>query len=178
MLSQRTRLLSAALVGLVTLNGCATQTRNPTAYRANVLGEGVTWVRANTAYRDLSPVKSWVEATPQEMETRMRQVGFDPETTAYYDCRDESIHFRADLDLSNIAIQSVMIHELIHHGQCVRGAFPTDMCQREKEPTQIQVAFVRYFKTVRTTNAEQAGRLEKAAKILESKYPKSCGPLY
>jgi len=125
----------------------ATTIRDQAAVQA--MDRAVDWIRVNTNFRELSrPCYLWTPAaelarragpSPAPEDSQLR-------VAAVYNCGERFIYLRDDLGLHLHLelVQSVLVHVLVHHAQCLHGHIPRmPVCELEQQAYAIQSSFLR-----------------------------------
>lgn len=113
------------------------------------------WVSSNTPYTDITPPNY-----AQLDETQMQAFGQNrlllQNGNAYYLCSGQTMIVRTDIDLRNIYHQSIVVHEVVHHGQCTAHRMGNDPCAKEREAYAAQINYLRYRAAHATADKLQA----------------------
>lgn len=126
----------------------------------------LAWISANTDYRDLPPPNAWQQLSPQELQAVSDHSG-GPAGGGVYRCSTKTVYLRADLDTDNVGAVSEIVHELVHHAQCVTGWTRLSPCEKEREAYAVQLKFVQQY-------APAPGAKERAAEVLGKAADAAC----
>ncbi len=129
--------------------------------------DAIAWVRANTPYTELTSPRFWVSLSPDDMAAKV----LDRNVTAYYVCSETALYYRTDFNVRNLFGASILIHELVHHGQCITRR-ARNSCAWEQESYAIQAKFLRSYKA--RQDAANAERLERVAVEVERTANQAC----
>ncbi|MSO89855.1 MAG: hypothetical protein EXQ89_07830 [Rhodospirillaceae bacterium] len=127
----------------------------------------MAWVQANSPYTELTSPRFWVSLSPDDMAAKV----LDRNVTAYYVCSETALYYRTDFDVRNLFGASILIHELVHHGQCITRR-ARNSCAWEQEAYAIQAKFLRSYKA--RQDAANAERLERVASQVEQTANQAC----
>ncbi len=127
----------------------------------------IAWLQANSPYSELTAPRFWVSLSPDDMAAKV----LDRNVTAFYVCSENAIYYRTDFNVGNLFGASLLIHELVHHGQCVTRR-ARDRCAWEQEAYAIQAKFLRSYKA--RQDAATAERLEPVAGEVEQTATRAC----
>jgi hypothetical protein len=145
---------------------------------ARTIDDSLKWLSENSDYRleDLRPSPTWAEMTPQQFRTQAinHQANENPdEIVGMYVCRYRAFYFNTRFDLGDMLAQSFVVHEMVHHGQCLKNRFAHDDCGAEREAYALQAKWLR---AQAAANPRHRDWIDRTAKIAESAAAdKSCG---
>jgi hypothetical protein len=129
----------------------------------------IRWIEANSHYRNLPPLRTWMELTPEEMNRQALSNGMRSAFAIYF-CNAQSIALLGRLedgraiDWNRPFSQGVLVHELTHHAQCAAGRFSgLNRCALEKEAYAMQAQYLREQARLHPDPAERAQSAENAA---------------
>ncbi len=105
--------------------------------------QSIEWIAQNSDYRDVEPPRNWAQLDEQAMANETVKRRIDPRTTAFYECSSQTMFFRSDIDLTRVAVQSSVLHETVHHAQCVNHRLRGDLCGMEREAYGLQARWLR-----------------------------------
>lgn len=143
--------------------------------------EAIRWIEANSQYRNLPPLRTWMELTPEEMNRQALSNGMRSAFAIYY-CNAQSIALLSRLEdgrainWSRPFSRSVLVHELTHHAQCAAGRFSgLNRCGLEKEAYAMQARYLREQAQLHSDPAERALSAENAAAYEKIAAGDGCG---
>jgi hypothetical protein len=130
--------------------------------------DAIRWIEANSRYRNLPPLRTWMELTPEDMNRQALNNGMRSAFAIYF-CNAQSIALLSRLqdgraiNWSRPFSQSILVHELTHHAQCAAGRFSgLNRCALEKEAYAMQ-ARTHPDAAERALSADNAAAYEKIA---------------
>lgn len=137
---------------------------------------GLCWIERNSPYRNIPPPRFWLELDKQQMRTRSINAGMRGGIYAMYNCHERAVYFPAGADMRLIVPQSALVHELVHHAQCVNHRPRGDGCEYEREAYFLQAGYVRFVaeNSVADVKAEDRQRLHDLARQIEDHADKAC----
>jgi hypothetical protein len=127
------------------------------------------WIERNSTYTNLPPPQHWVEVTDAHMQSLgQRATTRGGDTAALYNCRAAALYFKKGFDARKLSEQSMLVHELTHHAQCVNQKLANsaaNVCANETEAYAMQAKFIRSAAAQRDDEEkrkiiEAAGKLE------------------
>lgn len=133
----------------------------------HAIENALCWIERHSPYGNLPPPQLWLELHPYHMHQLSAWMPAGS-ATALYNCREKAVYFRKGFNQARLGDQSVLLHELVHHAQCVQGQFardPAAACAREREAYGLQAKFLRYVAGQRPDDGESAKLVEAAAKL-------------
>lgn len=106
--------------------------------RADTLSEAVRWVNENTKY-DIEKMPSVHFGTPEVLST-LKYNNPSIEVLGLYECSTRRLWLTFGFATQDRFQKSIIIHELVHHAQCVTGAHALARCgsDLEEEAYDIQ----------------------------------------
>lgn len=116
------------------------------ASRLQALNIARNWLQANTAYKQIPEIRTWVKLSPGQMADQARRggvVGPANQVSAIYSCGANTLYLMDGVNFNDVAMLSLLVHELTHHAQCSTGASFADLCAVEREAYLNQQRFVR-----------------------------------
>jgi hypothetical protein len=127
------------------------------------------WLHANTAYRQIPEIRSWVMLSAEQMAAQARQGGLPGSAArvpaAIYSCGQNRLYLQDGVNFHDIAILSVLVHELTHHAQCLARVSFADICAIEREAYLNQQKFVRWVQARLASTGQPLGpEVEKFAR--------------
>jgi hypothetical protein len=128
------------------------------------------WIERNSDYKNIAPPTAWVVVTPQQMQARMRAGGvFEDASFARYYCSEKTIYFRDDADFGTLGAIDTLLHELVHHAQCVTQRHGSDICAKESEAYALQARYIRWVldNQLRSAESETKERIRLSASRVE-----------
>ena len=114
--------------------------------RQQAVNIAIDWIEKNTRYKQVPMVGHWVELSGEQMAAqavRGHVFGDPHQVSAIYSCGADTLYFRNDVNFYDVAILSLLVHELTHHAQCLAHVPMNDTCAVEREAYRNQQAFVR-----------------------------------
>ncbi len=144
--------------------------------RDTSIESGLCWIERNSGYRDIPAPRFWMELDEKQMRAQSHRVRGTMAAAAMYNCHEQAVYFPAGIDLKHIGPQSMLVHELVHHAQCVNHKPMGDGCDWEREAYALQANYVRFIVGVAGAKLTSADRtvLEKAATEIEDFADKAC----
>jgi hypothetical protein len=128
---------------------CQAKARQATDERNAQIALTLCWLDENSEYRKLGPPAYWVELPKDEMAA-MGQRRLNRNASAAYFCSDKTMYMTQGWDWRDLGVRSVLVHELVHYGQCVAGRmsqtrqnFESESCENEREALTLQAKFLR-----------------------------------
>jgi hypothetical protein len=122
----------------------------------------ISWIERNSTYKNIPPVKYWMELSQDEISARLTREGSaHVYAEALYECSSQTLILRKDMKPGNIATWGIIIHELTHHAQCVNGKMGGERCALEREAYSLQAE---YYRQTAAAPANAANAKEIAAK--------------
>jgi hypothetical protein len=126
------------------------QPRNEHPRRRNVpvkelIAALLLWIGQNSDYTNLTAPKYWMELAQEQVDERSRLKTSHRQSGAFamYECDSQTLILRAGFDFSWTWEQSVLLHELVHHAQCLRNGRYDDLCAAEREAYTLQAKYLR-----------------------------------
>lgn len=105
------------------------------------------WLQANTAYKQIPDIQSWVSLSVEQMAAQARRGNVAATETrvpaAIYSCGQNRLYLQEGVNFFDPAILSLLVHELTHHAQCLARVPMNDICAIEREAYLNQQRFVR-----------------------------------
>lgn len=146
--------------------------------RSAMVEYSLCWIERNSAYKVASPPRFWVELSPSQMRD-MSLRGGRGTAGAMYRCAEQGVYFPAGADYRDLATQSMMVHELVHHAQCVNHFPQSDACGAEREAYALQAQFIRFATSLMASQLAGAEklRMRDAADRIEQHAGKACADL-
>jgi len=108
------------------------------------------WLHDNTDYKQIPDISSWVVLSDERMIAQARVGGDLPGRGVrhvpgfIYNCGERRLYQQQGVNFFDIAILSLLVHELTHHAQCLTGKSFADICAIEREAYLNQQRFVRW----------------------------------
>ncbi len=143
--------------------------------------DAIRWIEANSHYRNLPPLRTWMELTPEEMNRQALTNGMRSAFAIYF-CNAQSIALLSQLQDGRTInwdrpfSQAVLVHELTHHAQCAAGRFSgLNRCALEKEAYAMQARYLREQARIHPDPAERALSAENAAAYEKTAAGDGCG---
>jgi hypothetical protein len=143
--------------------------------------EAMRWIEANSSYRNLPPLRTWMELTPDEMNRQALSNGMRSAFAIYF-CNAQSVALLSRLedgrpiDWSRPFSQAILVHEMIHHAQCTTGRFSgLNRCILEKEAYAMQAKYLREQASAHPNPAERSLSAENAAEYEKIAAGDGCG---
>jgi hypothetical protein len=136
------------------------------------------WVEQNSSYKELRPPRGLVELDIRVIWDMGWRNGYPMYAAqALYKCSDQTIYLVQGRDYRQLQSQSTLVHELVHHAQCLRHSVALtrhEQCDREREAYAIQAKFIRFIgETVKRSDEEKANLL-RAADLTEKNSERAC----
>ncbi len=105
----------------------------------------LVWIGQSSDYRSVAAPRYWMELTPKEIDSRARADTAHGRSgaLAMYECDSHTLVLRADFDFGRVWERSILLHELVHHAQCLRKGRYDDLCAAEREAYALQARFLR-----------------------------------
>lgn len=136
------KLALSLLLALVWLTPAAAQ--DDWADMKSIIARSLRWIERSTDYKDLEPPRHWVELSAEQIGARGGNTVYDGgRVFALYSCSEKTLYIRKDADLSRVGVQSYILHEMVHHAQCVNHRLQSDGCGREREAYALQAKWLR-----------------------------------
>ena len=139
-------LLFAIIVALAT-PAFAQSPRGDEAAKQQALSIARDWLHANTRYKQIPEIRSWVNLSAAQMAERARRGGLPGSQAnvpaAIYSCGQSTLYLQDGVNFFDVAILSLLVHELTHHAQCTARVSFADLCAIEREAYVNQQRFVR-----------------------------------
>lgn len=168
-------LFLAALLSLGWLTPASAQ--DDWADMKSIIARSLRWIEQNTEYRDLEPPRHWVEMSGEQLSARSGSTVHDGgRVLALYSCGERTLYIRKDSDLSRVGVQSFVLHEMVHHAQCLHRRLQADACGREREAYALQGKWLRDQVERYSLPADKKWLLDSAASA-ESYADKACSNL-
>lgn len=103
------------------------------------------WIGQNSDYKTVAAPRYWMELNQEQIDERagVKTSHGNVAAVAMYECDSHTLILRSDLDLGRTWEQSVLLHELVHHAQCLRRGRYDDLCAAEREAYALQAKFLR-----------------------------------
>jgi hypothetical protein len=104
------------------------------------------WLAQNTTYRHIPPIRFFVPLSAEKMAaqaTRGNVPTGERQASAIYSCGADTLYYREGVNFADIAMLSIMVHELTHNAQCKTGVPMRDLCEVEREAYRNQQRFLR-----------------------------------
>lgn len=121
--------------------------RTDEAAKQQALNIARDWLQANTTYKQIPEIRTWVSLPRERMADQARRGGLPGSANhvpaAIYSCGQSTLYLQEGVDFFDMAILSVLVHELTHHAQCTTGRSFADICAVEREAYLNQQRFVR-----------------------------------
>jgi hypothetical protein len=115
--------------------------------RATAVKLASDWLAQNTAYKQIPPVRHWVPLSVEKMAAQAGRGGVPTgarKAAAIYSCGNDTMYYQDGVNFMDIAILSLMVHELTHDAQCSAGLIgKRDLCSIEREAYTNQQKFLR-----------------------------------
>lgn len=125
----------------------AAQPRTDDAAKQQALKIALDWLHANTAYKQIPEIRTWVNLSAEQMSAQARRGGLPGSAThvpaAIYTCGQSTLYLQDGVNFFDPAILSLLVHELTHHAQCLARVPMNDICAIEREAYLNQQRFVR-----------------------------------
>jgi hypothetical protein len=141
-------LLLLALLGLA-MPAAAQAPRTDEAAKQQALKIALDWLQANTSYKQIPDIGSWVNLSPEQMSAQARRGNLPGSAThvpaAIYSCGQSRLYLQDGVNFFDVAILSLLVHELTHHAQCTARVSFADICAIEREAYLNQQNFVRWM---------------------------------
>lgn len=136
-----------------------------------------TWMRAHTSLPAIGqPCIVWAaQDHTQILRAALPAVGtVGASPLASFNCTTFTIYLREDTfgELDNPVSISMIVHELVHHAQCLEHGFGGTRCQKERQAYRVQADYLRYLArngptfVSRNFLLEEATRYEQTAEQL------------
>ena len=123
------------------------QPRTDEAAKQQALKIAVDWLQANTAYKQIPEIRTWVNLSAEQMAAQARRGGLPGSSShvpaAIYSCGESKLFLQDGVNFFDPAILSLLVHELTHHAQCLARVPMNDICAIEREAYLNQQRFVR-----------------------------------
>jgi len=123
------------------------QPRTDDAAKQQALKIARDWLQANTGYKQIPDIQSWVNLSPEHMAAQARRGDLPGSAThvpaAIYSCGESRLYMQEGVNFFDPAILSLLVHELTHHAQCTARVSFADICAIEREAYLNQQRFVR-----------------------------------
>lgn len=105
----------------------------------------LVWIGENSDYKTVAAPRYWMELGQKQIDERagIRTGDGKAGTLAMYECDSRTLILRSDLDFSRPWEQSILLHELVHHAQCLRHGRYDNLCAAEREAYALQARFLR-----------------------------------
>jgi hypothetical protein len=135
--------------------------------REHAIDSALCWIERNSEYRNLPRPFLWTEATDRYIAS-LGSGRAAKSAAALYNCWNQAVYFVKGFDQGKLGDQSVLLHELVHHAQCVYDRTARDraaICEREREAYGLQAKFLRYVAERRSGDLETPKLLEAAEKV-------------
>jgi hypothetical protein len=165
----------AAMLGLSPVAQAAAQDL-PERFR-----EAMRWIETNSHYRNLPPLRTWMELTPEAMNRQALSNGMRSAFAIYF-CNAQSVAVLSRLEdgrainWSRPFSQAILVHEMTHHAQCAAGRFSgLNRCALEKEAYAMQARFLREQAQLHRDPAERKLSAENAAEYEKIAAGDGCG---
>lgn len=119
----------------------------PASDMARMIDESLRWIAANSDYRydDMKPAPSWAELTVEQLRVQAGNLGINGDPTdivGVYICEYRAFYYNSSRDPQSLLSQSFVVHEMVHHGQCMKRRFMNDDCAAEKEAYLLQAKWL------------------------------------
>ena len=104
------------------------------------------WLQKNTAYKHIPELRTWVPLSNEQMAAQAKRggvLGDATQASAIYVCGKDMMYIREGVNFRDVAVLSLLVHELTHHAQCLNRVPMTDLCKIEREAYVNQQRFVR-----------------------------------
>lgn len=123
--------------------------RTDEAAKQQALKIATDWLQANTAYKQIPEIHSWVNLSAAQMSAQARRGSLPGSATnvpaAIYSCGQNRLYLQEGVNFFDVAILSLLVHELTHHAQCLARVSFADICAIEREAYLNQQNFVRWM---------------------------------
>lgn len=153
-------LVLLALLALVAPAG-AQQLRTDEAAKQQALKIALDWLQANTTYKQIPEIRSWVNLSAEQMSARARGGNLPGSATrvpaAIYSCGQNTLYLQQGVNFFDAAILSLLVHELTHHAQCLARVPMNDICAVEREAYLNQQRFVRWMQARLASTGQPLG---------------------
>jgi hypothetical protein len=120
--------------------------------------EALRWIELNSDYRNLAPPRSYSVVSNEEMRRHAMNLASASGANAMYTCASQHVWLRDAFNPKQIYDQSVLVHELTHHAQCVTGRAASNPCEKEREAYELQY---KYLMQKATENRDKLPELRK-----------------
>lgn len=114
--------------------------------RAQAVRIATEWLHKNTAYKNIPELRTWVSLSPTQMAEQAKRggvLGDAAQASAIYVCGKDMMYIREGVNFRDVAVLSLLVHELTHHAQCLNRVPMNDLCAIEREAYLNQQRFVR-----------------------------------
>lgn len=114
--------------------------------RRQAVAIATQWLEANTAYKAIPEIRNWVVVSPDQMAqqaVRGHVLGDSRQVSAIYSCGEDKLYFLSGVNFYDVAILSILVHELTHHAQCAAHVPMQNLCPIEREAYLNQQRFLR-----------------------------------
>ncbi len=114
--------------------------------RAQAVRIATDWLQKNTVYKQIPELRTWVPLSNAQMAEQARRggvLGDATQASAIYVCGKDMMYIREGVNFGDVAVLSLLVHELTHHAQCLNRMPMTDLCKIEREAYVNQQRFVR-----------------------------------
>lgn len=147
----------------------AAQPRPDDAAKQQAIRIARDWLQANTAYKQIPDIQSWVSLSVEQMAEQARRGNVAATETrvpaAIYSCGQNRLYLQEGVNFFDAAILSLLVHELTHHAQCLARVPMNDICAIEREAYLNQQRFVRWMQArVASTGQPLGPEVEKFAR--------------
>lgn len=115
----------------------------PTPDQRKIVEIALRWIETHSDYKEIHPPQQLILVDPAEMTAEAAKRKASPTSSAMYDCRTQTVIMRSDSDFTRVVVQSTVLHELVHHAQCLERRFRGDLCAQEQEAYGLQVAWLK-----------------------------------
>lgn len=137
------------------------QPRTDEAAKQQALKIAVDWLHANTAYKQIPEIWAWVNLSAEQMAAQACRGGLPGSDArvpaAIYSCGESRLYMQNGVNFFDVAILSLLVHELTHHAQCVTRVPMSDICRVEREAYLNQQKFVRWMQARLASTGQPLG---------------------
>lgn len=114
------------------------------------MASAIKWIEANSDYRKIPPPRTWMEVTPAQMQAMANRGGSRSAVGMYY-CSSQSVALLShmpgqpehQIEWDHPIPRAILVHELVHHAQCVNHRVGLDPCANEREAYRLEATFLR-----------------------------------
>jgi hypothetical protein len=135
--------------------------RTDEAAKQQALKIAIDWLQANTAYKQLPDIRNWVNLSAEQMSAQARRGNLPGSAArvpaAIYSCGQNTLYLQQGVNFFDVAILSLLVHELTHHAQCLTRVPMNDICVIEREAYLNQQRFVRWMQARLASTGQPLG---------------------